>query len=192
MKKHLLTKTASYLIICFALVALFSGSCKKEDDGEDDGEGDGNGYKITLKVDGVLWEFENQDFPPFGNFYDDGKTYVGAFAATGRASSIGFSVYDTKPIVVKKDYSGYVFTQVFPPNAAHYNLIEGSVLSFADGQLSYSTQSITNPTVHVQITEITAIAVRGTFSGTLKSQNGKPDITVSEGKFYVKLKDPTN
>ena len=190
MKNQFFKNTKSYLIMVFTMVALFSVSCSGPEDDEEEEE-DGNGYKIALKADGVLWEFENQDFPPFGTFYDDGKTYVGTFGATGRASSVGFQVYDIKPIVVKKDYSGYVVRQVFPPNAAHYNLIEGSVLSFADSQLSYSTQSIANPIVHVQLTEITATTARGTFSGTLKSQNGKPDIKITDGKFYVLLKAPT-
>jgi len=181
MKNQLLTKAASYLVIGFVLIALFSGSCKKGSDDEDT-EDTGNGYKITFKVNGDLKEFADIDFPPHGSFTDDGKQYGGAFIATGRSSSIGFQVYDTKAIV-EKDYNGYVITPTTGRNSLY-----GAVVSYADGQLSYSTQSITNPTVHVKITEITATSVRGEFSGTLKLQNGTTNITISDGKFYVQLK----
>lgn len=182
MRNQFFTKAASYLIIGLAMVAMLSGSCKKGDGSDEEEEDNGNGYKISLKVDGVLWEFEDQYFPPYGSFVDNGVLFSGTFGATGRASSVGLQVYDTKAIV-KHDYSGYVVTQT-----SGHNTISGAVVSFADSQLSYSTQSITNPTVHVQLTEITATTARGTFSGTLKSQNGKPDIKITDGKFYVLLK----
>lgn len=181
MKNHFLKKAASYVIICFSLVALLSSSCKKGDDGDDDDIGGGNGYKITLEVDGASKEFADEDFPPIGVFSDNGTQYNGQFGATGYASSVSFQVYDTKPIV-KQKYSGFVIT----PTTGH-NSFYGAVVSYTDGQLSYSTQGKTNPTVNVEITEITASSVRGKFSGTLKSQNGKPDITVSKGEFYVRL-----
>ncbi len=184
MKRQFLTKTTSYLIIGFALFALFSSSCKTVDDDEE--EENGNGYKITLKVDGVAKEFASEDFPPFGSFTDNGKQYSASFAATGRASSVGLTVYDTKAIV-KKDYGGFVIT---PTTGA--NLLYGAVVSYAEGQDSYSTQSITNPTVQIKITEITATSVRGEFSGTLKSQNGKPDIIISKGEFYVQRVTSSN
>lgn len=182
MKNKFFTKTASYLIIGFALVALLSGSCKKGDGGDEEDQGDGNGYKISLKVDGVLWEFTNADFPPYGNFTDNGTQYSGAFVGTGQASSIGFQVYDTKAIAVNVNYDGFVITPTSGSNSLY-----GSVVSFADSQKSYSTQSITNPTVHVRFSEITSTSVRGEFSGKLKLQNGTTEVTVTEGKFYVRI-----
>lgn len=183
MKRQFLTKTTSYLIIGFTLFALFLGSCKTADDEEE--EENGNGYKITLKVDGVSKEFVDKDFPPRGAFYDDGKQYRGLFGATGSASSVSLEVYDTKAIV-KKDYSGFVVTPTTGNNSLY-----GAVVSYADGQLSYSTSG-TNPTVHVVIKEITSTSVRGEFSGTLKSQNGKPDIIISKGEFYVQRVTSSN
>ncbi len=182
MKTPFFRKSATYLMLGFAIIALIMGSCAKGNDDDDEGEGNGNGYKITLKVDGVAKEFADEDFPPFGSFTDNGTQYSGAFRATGRASSVGFQVYDLKAII-QKDYSGLLIT----PTSEH-NLLYGAVVSYAEGQDSYSTQSITDPTVHVEITEITATSVRGKFSGILKSQNGKPNITVSDGNFYVNLK----
>ncbi len=184
MKNQFLTKAASYLI-GFTLVALFSVSCSSSGDDEEE-EQTGNGYKITLKVDGVSKEFQDEDFPPFGSLTDNGTQYSASFAATGRASSVGFQVYDTKAIV-QKDYSGLVIT----PTSGH-NLIYGAVLSYAESQDSYSTQSVTNPVVHVDIKEITSTSVRGEFSGTLKSQGTKADIKITEGKFYIKLHTASN
>lgn len=183
MRNQFLTRTATLFITCLAVLALFSSSCKTQDDEEE--QGDGNGYKITFEVDGVAKEFSDKDFPPIGVFTDDGKQFTGHFAATGRASSVGFQVYDTKAIV-KHDYIGYVIT----PTSGH-NMVYGAVVSYTDGQLSYSTQSITNPTVQVEITEITTISVRGKFSGSLKSQSGKPDIRISKGDFFVQRGIPT-
>lgn len=180
MKNQFLTKTASYLIIGFAMVALFSGSCKKEE--VDEEEESGNGYKISLKVDGTLWEFSNADFPPYGTFSDNGTLYSGSFIATGQASSVGFQIYDTKAIAVNVNYDGYVVT-----STSGKNTIFGSVVSFADGQKSYSTQSTVNPNVHVRFTEITATSARGEFIGKLKLQNGITEVTVTEGKFYVRI-----
>jgi hypothetical protein len=184
MKNKFSTRMASCLILGLTIFALFLGSCKNSDDEEE--EQAGNGYKITLKVDGVAKEFASEDFPPFGSFTDNGKQYSASFAATGRASSVGLTVYDTKAIV-KNDYSGLVIT----PTTGH-NLLYGAVVSYAEGQDSYSTQSITNPTVQIKITEITATSVRGEFSGTLKSQNGKPDIIISKGEFYVQRVTSSN
>lgn len=178
MKNQFLTKAASYLIIGLAVVALFLGSCEKTEEEEED---NGNGYKITFKVDGVLKEFADVDFPPSGTFTDNGTQYSAQFGATGRASSVSVQVYDTKA-VIEKDYSGFEIT----PTTGH-NSLYGAVLSYADGQLAYSTQSITNPNVHVKIKEITSTSVRGEFSGTLKSQNGKADINITEGKFYASV-----
>lgn len=180
MKNQFLNKSATYLMLGFAIIALLMGSCSKDDE-DDEEEGGGNGYKITFKVDGVSKEFADADFPPHGSFTDNGKQYSGSFIATGRASSVGFQVYDTKAIV-EKDYSGYVITPTTGQNSLY-----GAVVSYADGQLSYSSQSLTNPTVQVKITEITATSVRGEFSGTLKLQNGSANVTISDGKFYVKL-----
>lgn len=178
MKNQFLTKAASYLIIGLAVVAMLTGSCKKED--VEDDEGDGDGYKITFKVDGVAKEFADKDLPPRGYIYEN----FGQFLGTARASSISFRVVDTKPIV-KHDYSGYVVTPTSDGNKVY-----GAVLSYSDGQLSYSTQSITSPKVQVKITEITATSIRGEFSGTLESLNDKPDIKISNGKFYVERQKP--
>jgi hypothetical protein len=91
-------------------------------------------------------------------------------------------VYDTKAISTNVNYDGKVIT----PTSGH-NLLFGSDVSFADSQKSYSTQSITNPTVHIKFSEITATSARGEFSGKLKLQNGTTEVTVSEGKFYVRI-----
>lgn len=179
MKNSFFTKTANYFILGLAVVALLLGSCKKEDVEDDEGQGDG--YKITFKVDGVSKEFADKDFPPSGAFYDDGKQYRGIFGATGRASSVSLEVYDIKAIL-KKDYSGFVITPTTGNNSLY-----GAIVSYADGQLGYSTQSITNPTVQVKVTEITATSVRGEFSGTLKSQDKKTEIKITGGKFYVRI-----
>ncbi len=182
MKNQFLPKTPRYVIIGFVLAALFSSSCTSED-GQDDPDDDDSGYKISLKVDGVLWEFENQDFPPFGSFTDNGVLYSASLRGTGSASSIGLQVYDTKAIVENVNYDGFVVTQ-----GSGSNSISGSIVSFADSQKSYTTQEYANPTVHMKFTEISANYARGEFSGKLKLENGTDEVTVTEGKFYVEIR----
>ena len=179
MKNQFLSEKATYFILGFALITLFLGSCKKDGDGDD--VDDSSSYIISFKLNGELQKFADENFPPSGSFYDDGTQYSGLFAATGYATSIGFQVYDTNAIV-EKDYSGLVIT----PTSGH-NSLYGAVVSYTNGQDSYSTQSVTNPTVHIKITEITSTSVRGEFSGTLKSQNGKADVVITEGKFFVSV-----
>ncbi|GAA0881158.1 hypothetical protein GCM10009119_41280 [Algoriphagus jejuensis] len=181
MKNQFLINKSSYMIIGFILLALLSSSCTSED-GQDD-QDDSDGYKISLKVDGVLWEFKNPDFPPFGSFADNGVQYSGSFSGTGQASSVGIQVYDTKPIVVNVNYDGLVVTAT-----AAGNTLFGSIVSFADSQKSYTTQNGTNQTVHVKFTELTANHARGEFSGKLKLQGGTQEVTVIEGKFYVEVR----
>lgn len=189
MKNQFLTKAASYLILGFTIVALLIVSCAKDND--DEAEGSGDGYYITFKLDGVANEIKDYVIPPWGSLYGDRKTYYGGFGATWAASSIDFWVYDSNPIVVKKDYSGYVLRDTLLPDGTIYTFTEGSLINYIALPLTYSTGKI-NPNVHVQINEITATSLRGTFRGTLKSDNGKPDIEITDGNFFVKRSDQTN
>ena len=124
-------------------------------------------------------EFADNNFPPRASFSDNGTQYYAQVSATGRSNTIGLIVYDTKAIE-EKDYSGFVITPTTGSNTLY-----GAILTYTEGILEYSTESISNPSVHVEITEITANSVRGEFSGILRSQNGNADINITEGKFYA-------
>ena len=181
MKNQFLTRKATYLILVLAIMALLLSSCKK-----DDNIG-GNSYMISFKTNGVLEEFPLEDAVS-GSFYEDvTKTQFGLrFTGTDNPRKIYLDVYDDK-MITESPYTGYAVTPATGQKPAY---IVGAKIAYStDAQTTHSTIS-QNPDVTISISEITQTTVRGTFSGTLKS-NGKADIDITEGKFFVRVVNPS-
>ncbi len=180
MKKHFLPQTASYLIICFTLVTLLLGSCKNEDEIKND-------YQISFKANGVLEEFVVED-DVAGSFYEDvtATQYGLRFTGTKQNFTIYLDVYDLKAIT-ESTYSGYKTT---PAVGQKPTIIEGAKIAYNDGD-TYTVHKtdIKNADVTISISEISKTSVRGSFSGTLKA-NGKPDMVITEGKYFVPVANP--
>lgn len=180
MKYRFLTTTTNCFIIGFILIALLAGSCKKED------EDAVNDYEISFKSNGDLDEFKVEDVA--GSFYEDktGSQFGLRFTANKGEFTVYLDVYDLKAIT-ESTYSGYKTT---PPAGQKPTLIEGAKLAYNDGN-TYTVHKtdIKNPDVTISISEITKTTVRGSFKGTLKA-SGKPDMVVTEGKFYVPIVNP--
>ena len=171
MKNLFFTKTTNYLILGLTFFTLLLGACSN-DDMKDDDEDNLDGYKISFKVDGVLKVFEDLNMPPYA-YIDEG---LAQFGDVGYDGTIYFAVYDSIPIGVK-DYKGYVVKK-----STNGNKVVGASITYSHEKLSYTTD-LANPTVRVLITKLTSTDVRGEFSGTLKSQDKKTEIKITEGKF---------
>ena len=179
MKHQFFTKATSYFILGLVLVALFSGSCKKEDDIKND-------YKISYKANGVLEEFIVEDVA--GSFYEDvtATQYGLRFTARKQNFTIYLDIYD-RHAITDSTYSGYKLT---PPIGKKPTLIEGAEIAHNDGDTYtvYKTDK-KNADVTISISEITKSTVRGSFKGTLKA-SGKPDMVITEGKYFVPVANP--
>jgi hypothetical protein len=164
-------------IFVFSLLISITSCSTGSDDDVDDEIGD---YKISFNANGVLQEFTSDHFPQ-GSVSDNGTQYIARFTGVRSSSTIQIEALDNKAII-KTSYSDYVITQATTQSLA---FVVGASIAYAEGQTTYTTPS-TNPNVLVTITEINSNSVRGTFSGTLQS-NGKEDLVVTNGKFYVEL-----
>jgi hypothetical protein len=182
MKIQLLTKRLACLILGFVLVTVLFSSCNKDDDADDS---DYN-YMISFKADGVLEEYPMTN-ENAGSFYEDAtSTQFGLrFTDIGKPSTIYLDVYDNK-MITESSYSGYVVTPAAGQKPAY--IVGAKLAYYNDAQSTHST-GLTDAVVSVGISEITKASVRGTFSGKLKAK-GKPDVEISEGKFFVRIANP--
>jgi glutamate synthase domain-containing protein 3 len=162
-----LTRRLFLLTTCFALFALATGSCKK-DDATDDGKYfirfNANGSKVEFTVQGSL----------VAAFGQAGTQYNAVFTGGDAASNISLQVYDGKAIAAGT-FSGYTITG---------GAVVGAIMGYSDNSGTLYTQGSVGSNASITISEITTTTVRGTFSGTLKA-SGKTDIVVSQGEFYV-------
>ncbi|GEO20809.1 hypothetical protein CQA01_13430 [Cyclobacterium qasimii] len=157
------------------MVAITSCNMSGGDDDDDDKIG---AYMVSFKSNGVLQEFTSDHFPQ-GSLYEIGAQYGAGISAVRSASSFSIQVLDNKSITAKS-YSGVVKIEATAESPAY---LEGASLGYGEGQTSYLSASLDSD-VKVAISEITAVSMRGTFSGTLKS-SGEQDLVVTDGKFYV-------
>lgn len=180
MKYRFLTKTTNYFVIGFLLIALFSNSCKKEDDDEV------KDYQISFKSNGDLEEFKVEGVA--GSFYEDktGSQFGLRFTAKKQDFTIYLEVYD-RHAITDSTYSGYKTT---PAVGQKPIVIEGASLAYNDGgTYTVHKTDFKDPDVTISINEIAKTFVRGSFKGTLKAK-GKSDMIITEGKFFVPVVNP--
>lgn len=167
---HLYTSMkAIVLILGFAVLSIALSSCKDKDD--DDGGTEeyafrfkANGSQVELKLKGAL----------VAAFSQSGTIFNGVFTGSDGVSSITLQVFDSKTIS-ETTYSGYTIVGTSVIGALiNYNSADGT---------GYSQGSV-DPDVTVIVTEITETSVRGNFHATVKA-TGKPDISITDGEFYV-------
>lgn len=107
-------------------------------------------------------------------FAQSGNIFNGVFTGSDGVSSITLQVYDNKNIS-ETTYSEYqvVGTSVI-----------GSIITYNTADGTGYSQGTINPNVTIMVTEITETTVRGKFNATVKA-TGKPDISITEGDFFV-------
>jgi hypothetical protein len=157
------------------LVVLVSGaflfeSCSKED--EDPGE-----YFMRFKANGTLVEYTNQLGLSAG-FAQSGNQYVGTISGWNDASTnFSLLLYNQAPIT-ESTYSGY---------AVSVNGTVGVLFAHKEKESGdvFSSGVTADYDARVTLSEITETGVKGTFSGLIKAA-GHPDITITEGSFFVK------
>lgn len=168
MRSLQLTKNASTLASVLTLLCLMiiSGSC-----GSDEGS---EGYVMRFNANGALVEF-TAGGSLTASFSKDDNQYIGVFIGSDDTRTMVLKVYDTEEI------ADTVYRQ-FEPKGSGF---AGSLIAYEDGTGASYTQGVLVPDIRVRVTEITSTSVRGAFGGTLKA-DGKPDIAVTGGEFFVK------
>lgn len=151
----------------FALFALLTGSCRK-DDATDDGK-----YFVRFNASGSKVEFTVQG-SLVAAFGQANTQYNAVFTGGDGTSNISLQVFDGKAIA-EGTFSGYTITG---------GAVVGALIGYSDNSGTLYTQGSVESNASVTIAEMTPKTVKGTFSGTLKS-SGKVDIVVSQGEFFV-------
>ena len=167
---HLYTsRKAIALILGFAVLSIALAACKDKDD--DNGGTEeyafrfkANGSQVELKLKGAL----------VAAFSHSGAINNGVFTGSDGVSSITLQVFDSKTIS-ETTYSGYTIVG---------SSVIGALINYNDASGTGYSQGSVDPNVTVTITEITETTVRGKFNATVKA-TGKPDISITEGDFYV-------
>jgi hypothetical protein len=165
-------KTVKLILILVVLVsgAFLFESCSKED--EASGE-----YFMRFKANGASVEYINQ-LGLSASFAQSGNQYFLTISGWNDASSnFSLLLYNLAPIT-ENTYSGYTVSVDGTVGVlfAHKEKESGAV---------FSSGVTADYDARVTLSEITGTGVKGTFSGTVKA-SGHPDITISEGSFFVK------
>ena len=164
--KQLFSKRQARILMFSIALLLILDSCTKDQNGV-------SGYVVQFNANGKKVEFTVQA-SLVAAFANSGTLYDGIFTGYTASSNISLQVYDNKAIS-ETTYSGYMLVG---------STFVGALIDFQDTDGTIYTQGTSNSDATVTITKITATTVTGTFSGTLKA-NGKPDMIISQGQFYV-------
>jgi len=163
-----LTRRLALLMTCFALFALLTGSCKKDEATGGDGK-----YFVRFNANGSKVEFTLQG-SLVAAFGQAGVQHNAVFTGGDGTSNISLQVFDGKAIAAGA-FSGYTITG---------GAVVGTLIGYSDSSGTLYTQGSVGSNASITISEITTTTVRGTFGGTLKA-SGKADIVVSQGEFFV-------
>ncbi len=166
MKVKILNFRAMILILGIVFSSLVFNSCKKD-------ATSGDGYVMRFYVDGSKVEFTGQG-SLVAAFAQSGTIFNAVFTGYTANSNMGLQIFDNKAIGATT-YSGYGIVG---------SSIVGVLISYEDTDGTVYTQGTGTTDATITISEITDTTVRGTFSGTLKA-NGKPDIKITNGEFFV-------
>jgi hypothetical protein len=164
--KRLLKVNFTQILILSLFIGLFV-SCQNDD------EESGGEYYVRFIANGKKVEFSVQG-ATIAAFAQAGNTYNAVFTSYNTSSNIGLQVYDNKEIT-KGTYIGYTLSGTS---------FIGALIHYKDDSGILYTQDALNAVTSITISEITSSAVRGTFSGVLKS-SGKPDLSITQGEFFV-------
>lgn len=146
--------------------------------GKDSGTGPDNGsYYYRFDANGTRITFTQQ------------ASLVAAFGEAGNQRDLVITGYDADSNSAVQIYDN---AQIGTGTWSGYNVdigtgtLIGVIMHYRDASGTlYQQDTSTQSTDKVTITDVNATSVRGTFSGHLKAA-GKPDLTISNGEFYVK------
>lgn len=163
-----------------ALLLLFTMSCSKSKDNNNNTPG--SGYYLRFKLNGV-----QKDYPMSTIEVDDVIAGVYGSTISGADPSNLTTIFNIMLLDNTALHTG-TYNQAVIPGTYHTR----GQLNYIDNGNSYSSISLVlNPaaTATINITEISATAVKGTFSGTLYDATGPYTAvthTITEGVFYSK------
>jgi hypothetical protein len=157
----------TFQILVFALLVVLFGSCKNDDSDT------GSEYYVRFNANGQKIEFRtyNSLVAAFGQ---SGVQHNAVFTGYDAKSNISLQVFDSKAIA-PATFTGYALTGTS---------FVGALIGYQDNSGTLYSQGATGSNASITISEITSAAVRGTFNGTVKA-SGKPDISITNGEFYV-------
>lgn len=135
------------------------------------GPGDSGAWYLRFKANGAQVSFTLQT-SLLATFSNAGVQYVGIVTGYDATANTNLQLYDNASITTKT-YSGY---------AASDGAIVGALIGYEDA--AGTNYVSTSNQVSVIVTELTGTTIKGTFTAVL-SAVGKPDLTVTEGQFFV-------
>ncbi len=164
--KHIdrIKRTANYLLGT-VIILFITVSCSTQNSP--------SGYVMKFKADGTAIEFTGQS-TVVAAFANSGSQYTATFTGYNSGSNISLTVYDNKAIA-PGTFTGYT-----EDNSAFI----GALIVYMDSNGKVYSQMTSNSDIKVVISQITATAVKGTFSGTLSSSDDS-SISITNGEFYV-------
>jgi len=177
-------KATLYLLIVSAFVI----SCSVNDSSDDSLEPDVSEFFIKASIDGneSVFNFENHTLAgirqePLNDFYE--LWFSGEIPGEpdeGFIETISLSLKALN-LIEEKEYND--------PELMELGL-KGAFIGYSNQSIDDTTGFVTdinNPTSSINITELTATSVRGTFSGIVKHPINDTQLSITNGEFYLKL-----
>lgn len=171
MNKNILLALTRLLAVLLFLASFVA--CQDEDDNEPAEE-----YFIEATINNAVVKFDDQSSLGAVIMQYEGQYDLGIYGNIGDFTGILIQVYDGDPLSTG-NYSGLV------QNGDH---LEGVRFSYVDELDNYMTD-ITNPVGSVEITQLNDTLVRGNFSGVLKHLTSGETLSITNGKFFVRIPD---
>lgn len=189
METKFLAKSASYLFMLFAALTMLTTSCSKEDEKakEEEEQMEDGINSISFKADGVQKNVGSDGNYPLANFSSQDGKYQAAFTAKNDKVAIGFTINDIKRLS-KKDYpDNYAYNTTPDPTFSKVSYSEyGDKVNNIATFITYNS-SITGSNLLVTVTKIGPDFIGGTFKGKLYTPDGTSFVTITDGKFNMKM-----
>ena len=167
MQSLFFNKQLQILIWSFVLIIFAFQACKK------DNNGNSNELFMRFKANGVLVEY-NDPTTLYAILTQGGAQHTGSFTGYDPISTMTLQVYDSMAISVKA-YTGFYIVG---------SVLLGALMSYGDANGVTYSQDTNNNDIVINVSEVTATNVKGTFSGTLV-EPGYPNIAMTQGEFNV-------
>ncbi|HKI88557.1 MAG TPA: hypothetical protein VKA38_05970 [Draconibacterium sp.] len=158
---------AIYPLAGLILLIILLSACKKDTVANNAGK-----YEMSFKANGASVKYDTEN-ALVATFNQTNNQYIAIFSGYDTNSNMNLSVYDDKAIS-ETNYSGYTVSGI---------VTTGVLMGYQDDSGTLYTQP--GADVAIRVSSISASAVSGTFSGTLKA-TGKPDMVITDGKFNLK------
>lgn len=187
--RTILLRTSTLHAVLF--VALFmAGACKKTNN---DNPGNSSGFYMKFKLNGSAYEYTGQ---ASGNFnITSGGSQVASLAGLKVALNIGSNTMTVALGTADDNKTGVTYTNYATTAAGTEKAKALSIVFIDDAGVPYiswpdefasALPSGTKTEARLKVTEATAAALKGTFSGVLYNDDYSKAFTVTDGEFNLR------